>query len=158
MTTTSALAQALGRIPCGLYIVSTEFEGRAIGFLGSFVMQVGFDPPTVCVAVGKGRDHLAGMRASGRFAVSIIDEASKGLMGNFFKQPPAGESAFDGLATKRTSAGGVVLGESLAWLDCALDGVQLTGDHAVVFGKVEEGELLRPGDPKVHLRQNGLAY
>ena len=45
------LAQALGRIPSGLFLVTTELGGAPLGFLGSFVMQVGFDPPTVCVAV-----------------------------------------------------------------------------------------------------------
>ena len=41
------LARALGRIPSGLYIVSTVRDGRPVGFLGSFVMQMGFEPPTV---------------------------------------------------------------------------------------------------------------
>lgn len=152
------LARALGRIPTGLYIVTTQGPDGPLGFLGSFVVQVGFEPPTVCVAVGKGRDHLAAMRASGRFAVSIVDEASSGVMGAFFAKRGPGESPFDDLATRSTGAGSTVLDETLAWLDCRVSGEHEVGDHVVVFGTVEEGHLAREGEPKVHLRRNGLGY
>ena len=154
----SPLARALGRVPCGLYIVSTRSGAQPLGFLGSFVAQVGLDPPTVCVAVGKGRDHLAAMRASGRFALSIVDEASKGVMGAFFKKLPEGQTPFDGLATQETQAGSLVLSEALAWLDCELSGEHESGDHVVVFGRVVEGDVTREGEPKIHLRKDGLSY
>ena len=63
-------------MPCGLYIVTTRLSGAPVGFLGSFVMQVGFEPPTMCVAFGKDRDHLAGVRVCGSFALSVIDKES----------------------------------------------------------------------------------
>ena len=129
-----------------------------MGFLGSFVQQVGFEPPTVCVAVGKGRAHLDAIRASGRFALSVIDDASAGLMGPFFKPAPAGASPFDDLDVERTAADSIVLSGALAWLDCKLVGEHATGDHVVVFGEVVEGKRLRDGDPKVHVRKNGLSY
>ena len=153
------LARALGRIPSGLYIVSTtDGDGPALGFLGSFLAQVGFEPPTVCVAVGKDRAHLAAMRASGSFAVSILDKDSQGLMSNFFKAPPEGQSAFDGLDTQIAPSGAPVLSGSLAWLDCQITGEHEVGDHIVVFGTATTGELNREGDSSIHLRKNGLGY
>ena len=153
------LARALGRIPTGLYIVTTRSEaGQPLGFLGSFLVQVGFAPPTVCVAVGKDRDHLAAMRASGGFSVSIIDEASSSAMGAFFKKREPGESPYDDLATATTQGGSTVLSEALAWLDCRVTGEHELGDHIVVFGEVVEGSLTREADPKVHLRKDGLGY
>lgn len=157
-TDLSPLAKALGRVPCGLYIVTTESAGRPLGFLGSFVMQVGFEPPTVCVAVGKGRPHLEAMRASGRFALSQLDKASSKLMTPFMKKPPEGTSPFDGLAVRKTPGGSTVLADALAWLECELQGEHEVGDHFVVFGRVVAGELLREGEPRVHLRKDGLGY
>jgi flavin reductase (DIM6/NTAB) family NADH-FMN oxidoreductase RutF len=158
-TDLSPLAQALGRVPTGLYIVSTlGGERRALGFVGSFVMQVGFEPPTLCVAIGKGRDHLAAIRATGSFAVSILDGASQGLMGPFFKPCPDGTTPFDGLETAAAPSGPPVLTGALAWLDCELTGEHETGDHVVVFGRITAGERLREGDPAIHLRKNGLGY
>jgi flavin reductase (DIM6/NTAB) family NADH-FMN oxidoreductase RutF len=157
-TELTPIARALGRIPCGLYIVTTQQGEEPIGFLGSFVMQVGFEPPTLCVAIGKDRDHLAAVRESGRFALSVIDPESTGQMSPFFKKPAEGESPFDALATRKAPGGSVVLAESLAWLECRVTGEHATGDHVVVFGEVLDAEILRAGDPKVHLRKNGLSY
>jgi len=150
----SPLAQALGRIPCGLYIVSTQTDGKPMGLLGSLLMQVGFDPPTVCVAVGKGRDHLDAMLEHGSFAVSILDADSSGLMTPFFKS----ETPFEGLATKATESGCLVLTDALAWFECKIDAAHEGGDHVIVFGEAVAGETLREGDPKIHLRKNGLGY
>ncbi len=154
----SPLARALGRIPSGLFVVTTSKEGRPSGFLGSFVMQAGFEPPTVTVAIGRDRPHLEDVRKSGRFALSILDPSSRGLMAPFLRKvtPPA--TAFDGLALARTAAGSVVLAESLAWIDCRLVGEHASGDHVVVFGEVVEASMLREGDPSTHLRKNGLGY
>src|SRR5262245_17315996 len=96
-TETSPIARALGRIPSGLFVVSTVREGRPVGFLGSFVMQMGFAPPTVCVGVSKSRPHLEDMRRSGRFAISILDSASRSLMTPFLRKLPPGASPFDGV-------------------------------------------------------------
>ncbi len=154
----SPLAQALGRVPTGLYVVSTTHEGRPLGFVGSFVMQQGFDPPTVSVAVGKDRDHLAAMRASGTFAVSVLDGESAGLMGAFFKKYEGGETAFDHVETADSPRGAPILPGALAWLECEVTGEHETGDHVVVFGRVTAGEKLRDGDPSTHLRKDGLGY
>jgi flavin reductase (DIM6/NTAB) family NADH-FMN oxidoreductase RutF len=152
------LAQALGRIPTGLYVVTTLQGGRPLGFVGSFVMQVGFAPPALLVAVAKGREHLAAIRAEGRFAVSVLDGASQGLMGAFFKKHEDGRSPFDALEHRSSPAGLPILAGALAWLDCRVTGEHALGDHVVVFGEAEHGELLRAGDPAVHLRKNGLGY
>jgi flavin reductase (DIM6/NTAB) family NADH-FMN oxidoreductase RutF len=153
----SAIAQALGRIPTGLYVVSTRHEGRPLGFVGSFVMQVGFQPPTLCVAIGEDRPHLRAIRESGRFTVSILGGAQRGLMTPFFRQWPEGSSPFDQVAHVDL-LGGPALAEALAWLDCRLAGERPTGDHVVVFGEIERGELCGSGEPAIHLRKNGLAY
>ena len=154
----SPLARALGRIPSGLFILTTEEDGRSLGFLASLVMQTGFAPPTVCVAVAKDRPHLAAIRRSGRFALSILDPSNGALMTPFFKKLPEGASPFDGLSAARTAAGSLVLSDALGWIDCRLIGSHDTPDHTVVFGEAIEGKLAREADPKVHLRKNGLTY
>lgn len=157
-TAPSPLAQALGRIPTGLYVVTTLAAGRPLGFVGSFLMQVGFQPPCVCLAVATGREHLAAIRAHGRFAVSVLDGASQNLMGAFFKRYEPGSSPFDTLAHQLSPGGLPVLGGALAWLECKVSGEHATGDHVVLFGTVEHGECLRSGEPAIHLRKNGLGY
>ena len=155
---TSPLARALGTIPSGLYVVTTLADGRPSGFLGSFVMQAGFEPPMVSVAIGLDRPHLADIRRSGRFALSILDPASRNLMSPFLRRIQAPATPFDGLALGRTAAGSVVLTDALAWIDCQVRGEHPCGDHVVVFGEVVEASLQREADPSTHVRKNGLGY
>jgi flavin reductase (DIM6/NTAB) family NADH-FMN oxidoreductase RutF len=154
----SPLARALGRMPSGLYVVTTGNPQAPLGFVGSLVQQVGFDPPTVCVAIAKGRDHLEAVRERGGFTLSVIDADSSGLMGAFFRKYEDGASPYDGLETQAAPSGLPVLKGALAWLDCRLSGEHATGDHVLVFGVAEAGELLREGEPSVHLRSDGLSY
>jgi flavin reductase (DIM6/NTAB) family NADH-FMN oxidoreductase RutF len=154
----SPIARALGRIPSGLFIVTTLRGERPSGFLGSFVMQVGFAPPTVCVAVGHDRPHLADIRRTGRFALSILGAENRGLMAPFLRRLPPEKSPLDGLALQRTAAGSVVLSDAVAWVDCKVTSETETGDHTLVLGQVLEGALLREGEPATHVRKNGLGY
>lgn len=156
------LALALGRIPTGLYIVTTRVTTHAgdqpLGFVGSFVMQVGFEPPMLSVAIARGREHLAAIRAHGRFAVSVLDEQSRGVMGVFFKRHEPGRSPFDQVECGASPGGLAVLAGALAWLECRVSGEHATGDHVVLFGTVEHAACLREGEPAIHLRKNGLGY
>ena len=110
------------------------------------------------VAIAKGREHLAAIRAHGRFAVSVLDADSQALMGVFFKRHEPGRSPFDALEHRPSPGGLPILSGALAWLECRTSGEHESGDHVVVFGTVEHGAVLRPGDPAIHLRKNGLGY
>lgn len=152
------LARALGRIPSGLFVVTTQGESGPLGFLGSFVQQVGFEPPTVAVAVAHGREHLEAIRRCGHFAVSVLDAEAKHLMPPFFGKVPDGQGPFDVVRHRATEQGPPVLDEALAWFSCRRTGEFDAGDHVVVFGEALAGACQREGDPSVHLRKNGLGY
>lgn len=156
--TPSPLAQALGRMPQGLYVVSTGSPQAPLGFVASLVQQVGFDPPTICLAIARGRDHLPAIREGGGFTISVLDGPSSGCMGAFFKGRDDGSTPYDDLKTHPAPSGLPVLTEALAWLDCRFSGEHDAGDHDVVFGVATAGELAREGEPSIHLRSNGLGY
>ena len=156
--TLESIGPALGRIPSGLFIVTTLDEhGRPLGFLGSFVQQMSLDPPTVCVAVGSGRDHLTAIRNHGHFAISILGDDDKGLMKPFFKKPEDG-SPFDDVQHETAPNGCPVLSEALSWIECRAAGEHNAGDHVVVFGAVTAGHKSKDGDPLTHTRKDGLKY
>lgn len=154
----SPVATALGRIPSGLFVVTTIVRDKPVGFLGSLVQQVGFEPPVVCIAMAKDRPQSTWFARSGRFALSILDESSMALRAVFLKRLPDGESPFDGLRVGAAQSGSPVLLDALAWIDCRIVGTHDTGDHTVFFGEVEEAGVQRSGRPHVHVRKNGLSY
>lgn len=154
------VAAALGRIPSGLFVVTWR-EGEADrSMLASWVMQVGFGPPLVSVAVGTSRGLLPAVRAGAAFAVSILAESQRSLLSRFGKPPADGEDPFAGLATERTPLGLVVLAEAAGWLECRPVGETSApgADHVVVLGRVEAAGGQPDTHPLVHLRRNGLKY
>lgn len=156
----TGVADALGRIPSGLFIVTWRTGERDHAMLASWVMQAGFAPPLLSVAVGTSRDLLAAVRSGAAFAVNVLADSQRGLLSRFGKAPTEGEDQFVGLGLERTPAGIVVLSGAAGWLECrpigevAADGA----DHVVVLGRVEAAGGLPETPPLVHIRRNGLKY
>lgn len=156
----NTVGKALGRIPSGVFVLSARDEnGRAAGMLASWAQQASFDPPAVCVAVGKGRPIGQMIRATERFAMSVLGDGDADLMRRFARpRPPAGDG-FDGVDTLTTPAGLPVLARALAWLDCELlEILDFGGDHDLFIAKAAAGKLLRQGHSFTHVRGNGFHY
>jgi hypothetical protein len=75
-------AIALGRIPSGLFVISWQEAGADRTMLASWVMQAGFAPPVVSVAVAPSRDLLVASRFS---------PAKTRSQGSRFSAPRGGE-------------------------------------------------------------------
>ena len=157
MSDAPAWAQALGRVPSGLFIVTAGTGDDATGFLASWVQQVGFEPPSLSVAVKQGRHVAKLIRDHGTFCVSILDEPSKSLLGHFARGFAPGDPAFTGVDTERASGGVPYLADALAWLECRFVAEVDWADHSILCGEVIGGGMTREGDPLVHLRTTGRA-
>jgi flavin reductase (DIM6/NTAB) family NADH-FMN oxidoreductase RutF len=161
-----AIAAALGRIPSGLFVItwrdaSGPAGGHDRGMLASWVMQAGFEPPLVSIAVGPSRDLLAAAAAGAHFCVNVLGESQRSLAGRFGKPGGAGDDPFAGLALERTASGTAALSEAVAWLECAAVGTTGSGepgDHRLLLGRVTSARSQSDAQPLVHLRRNGLRY
>jgi len=108
MTDTVPAAAAVGRIPSGLYIITTLFEGRKEGFLGSWVQQAAFAPLLVSIALKPGRACHAAIKAQGRFCINIVGHNNGGLMKPFWTVKE-GVDPFAGIEHVVTARGNVLL-------------------------------------------------
>ena len=153
-TPDAGIPSALGRIPSGLFVVAWREGDADRCMLASWVMQAGFAPPQVSVAVAASRDLLAALDQGTAFAVSVLADAQRSLLARFGK--PA-DDAFAGLAVQRTATGAAVLADAAAWLDCRPTARAAHGDHVVVLAEVVAGGGTG-AEPAVHVRKNGLRY
>ncbi len=148
----------MGRIPSGLFIVTWRHEGADRSMLASWVMQAGFAPPSVTVAVGLSRDLLAAIAAGTRFVVNILGESQRPLLARFGRPAAAGEDPFAGLDIVRTSCGAAAISSAAGWLECRATGQSAAGDHMIVIAEVTAAGG-GSGEPAlVHTRRNGLRY
>ena len=150
------VGKALGRVPSGLFIVTTKFQDKEDAVLASWVNQCSFDPPEVTVSLGQMRNARLLIESSRAFIVNILGKESNDLMKHFFKSHEG--SIFDGLKTRKGIEEIRILTNAVSYLECRLVDAVVSGDHVVYFGEVVGGGMLRGGEPSTHVRDNGFNY
>ncbi len=151
--------RALGQIPSGIFILTAGTGSRATGMLTSWVMQAGFEPPTVSVAVKLGRNVCDWLTEGQPFVLNLVREGQKELLRHFYKSFEPGENPFEGLEIAHCPRGVPILKDSLGHLECEPAGHADSGDHRVFLAKVVRGKMLEgDGKPMVHIRNSGARY
>jgi flavin reductase (DIM6/NTAB) family NADH-FMN oxidoreductase RutF len=159
----AAIAQGLGRIPSGLFIVTWREAEDDRGMLASWVMQAGFAPPMISIAMAPGRDLLAVINSGMRFVVNVLADAQRPLLARFGKPAAGGDDPFVGLSIRRSECGAAIFDGAAAWLECSPVS-QTSGtpgercDHVVVLARVTAASGGNDLAPLVHVRKNGLRY
>ena len=97
----SPIVPVLGRIPSGIYILTARHGDQETGMLASWVMQAGFKPPAISVAIGRER-YLSQWLAEGcPFALCVVAEHQMALLKHFGRGFAPDAPAFEGLAIDR---------------------------------------------------------
>jgi flavin reductase (DIM6/NTAB) family NADH-FMN oxidoreductase RutF len=151
-------ASALGRVTSGLYILTARHGEQETGMLASWVMQAGFEPPMVTVALQQGRYVTQWLESNEPFALSILAEDQKSLIAHFGRGFELGAPAFNGLDLIRTPLNLPVIANSLGYLECRPTSSVTTGDHRIFLAEIVSGATLREAQPYVHIRKNGQRY
>jgi flavin reductase (DIM6/NTAB) family NADH-FMN oxidoreductase RutF len=155
----ATVAKAIGRIPSGVYILTTRHEGRDEVMMASWVQQAAFQPPSVSVAVHKDRPVRDALLAARRFALAVLPQDDTSLMKKYARGAPPGQDPFDGVETLTTPGGLRVPAGALAYLECELtQACDFGGDHEIHVARVTAGQVLREGKSFTHLRGSGSHY
>jgi flavin reductase (DIM6/NTAB) family NADH-FMN oxidoreductase RutF len=83
MSSDASIAAVLGRVASGVFILTSRRGEQETGMLSSWVMQAGFDPPMLTVAVRHGR-YIGDWLATGEpFVLNLVPGESKQLLKHF---------------------------------------------------------------------------
>src|SRR5262245_44537847 len=118
MSKSKSYDPVLGRVPSGIFILTVGSGTRATGMLASWVMQAGFEPPMVSVAVKLGRYVCDWITEGQPFVLNVVGESQKDLLKHFAKGFEPGAAAFEGVPITHCARGVPVLKESLGHLEC----------------------------------------
>ncbi len=159
MSTSKSFDRVLGQVPSGIFILTVGTGARATGMLSSWVMQAGFEPPTVSVAIKLGRNVCDWLSEGQPFVLNLVRDGQKELLRHFYKSFEPGEPAFEGLEISHCARGVPILKDSLGHLECEPAGHVDSGDHRIFLAKVVRGKM-NDGDgrPMVHVRNSGARY
>jgi flavin reductase (DIM6/NTAB) family NADH-FMN oxidoreductase RutF len=151
------VSKAIGRIPSGCSILTARAGGRRTGMLASWVQQAGFDPPTLSVAVKKGRPIERLIDDSRTFILNVLGENPLPMFKHFGRGFSPEDDAFAGIgATDVTD--GVVIEDRVGWISAKVREKVDAGDHWLYIGEVIDADCQADANPYVHLRKNGLNY
>jgi flavin reductase (DIM6/NTAB) family NADH-FMN oxidoreductase RutF len=126
--------------------------------MASWVMQAGFEPPTLAIAIAKSRPIVQLIRESRKLALSIVPAEDKTLM-KFYARYKGETDPFVGIATQPAPSGISILSDALGYLDCTLkQTVEIGTDHDLYIAEVVDGASFRDGTAFAHQRGNGFHY
>ncbi|MET9503723.1 flavin reductase family protein [Streptomyces sp. NPDC006622] len=149
-TSAGSYRDAARRWTTGVAVLTARHGDEVFAKTVSSLCTLSLDPLLISVAVAARSPLAAAVRASRRYAVSILADHQEPLA-RHFATPGAGRalSLFTVAPTRARTTGAPVLEDCLAWFDCRLDTVLPGGDHAVLVGRVAaaDGGL---GEPLIY--------
>ncbi|GAA0248591.1 flavin reductase family protein [Cryptosporangium japonicum] len=126
--------QVLGRYPTGVSVItSREPDGTPVSMVVGTFTAVSLQPPLVGFLPDHGSTSWPRIRATGRFAVSVLAADQQDVCRMIVAKHPG---RFDLLEWADSPSGCPLLVGAAAWVDCVIESVQAAGDHDVVLGRV----------------------
>jgi flavin reductase (DIM6/NTAB) family NADH-FMN oxidoreductase RutF/rubredoxin len=143
---------ALQKCSYGVYVVSTQYEGKLNGQIANTACQITSDPPTVSVSLNKDNlthDLVVKSRA---FSISVLsEEAPMQFIGRFGFKSGRDTDKFDGINYKvgATSAP-IVLDHVTSYMDCELIDSMDVGTHTIFVGRIVDAEMVSEERPMTY--------
>ncbi|MDY6805165.1 MAG: flavin reductase family protein [Cyanobacteriota bacterium] len=147
----------LRKIPHGLYVCGVKDGEEVNGFTASWVMQSSFEPPLVVNCVKNDSKSHAMIKASGVFALSVLEAGQKDLAQKFFKPQRRVGNKFEDVEFTLGETGCPIISDSLGYVECKVVGSVEKGDHTVFVGEVIAAGVHREGKPLL-LETTGWNY
>ena len=154
------IAQPLGKVPSGLFILTARHEDKTAGMLASWVQQVCFAPPMVSVAIAKGRSIMPLISGSRKFGLCQLRKSEKVIHRKFSSHgTDLSEDPFLGFEMASDTALSLpILAQCLSYLECVVAcHIDVEGDHDLFVGQVMAGRY-NQGKPWIHVRDDGFVY
>ena len=137
---------AFHKLSYGLYLVTSGKEGRFNGQIANAVIQVTSEPSTVAVSINKENYTHERILASGKFAVSILQEACPmNLIGLFGFKCGRDIDKFAGIGTMAGKTGvPIVTDHAVAFIEAEVLNSMDCGTHTIFLGQVVDCDVLTP--------------
>lgn len=142
------MRRAIGRFASGVTIITTHYSGSDYGLTASAVSALSLDPPMLLICVNKSSYTQQAIKASGVFAVNILQEKHIDVARRF---ATSHADKFDGLRITYGSLGVPLLDGMLATLECHVTMEVPGGTHTVFLAEVHSAQA-NEGMPLAYFR------
>lgn len=135
------------RLPKGVFVITSQWNGRRAGMTASWVTRVSAEPPMMAAALHRRSATEEVIRQSGWFVIHILSESSVGLAREFGRGSSRDRDKFKGLDVSESRHGQPVLDDATAYLECRVVERHAVGDHHVVIGEIVDEAEAHAGEP-----------
>ena len=153
-----SLGRALGMIPSAIFVVTTARDSVRSAYVGSWIQQAAFEPPSITVAMNQQRPLLTLLEPGRGIAVNILGRRQGPLYARFERGFSLDEDPFEGVEIDTAVTGAPILREAFAYLDCRIRTMVDAGDHMVILAEVLAGTVKQSGEPMTYTRRSGFTY
>ncbi|MCL4775341.1 MAG: flavin reductase family protein [Burkholderiaceae bacterium] len=130
------LRRALGSFPTGVTVITTlDADGVFVGLTVNSFNSLSLDPPLVLWSLGTRSSTRRAFEDAGRFAVNILAEDQAAISQRFAS---SARNRFHGVDTHAGLGGTPLIDGCAAYIECRAQSMQLTGDHLLFIGRVEQ--------------------
>ena len=139
----------LGRFATGVTIITArDGTGRDHGMTVSAFSSLSLDPPLVLVCIGNDATMAPVMAAAGSSPYVMLSDRQESLSRRFAGKL---DDRFADVPLSPGVHGDILLDDVLASLECRIVARHPAGDHVIVVGEVEAGQV-RDGRPLLYYR------
>lgn len=132
-----------GSFATGVTVVTTKGKNdKPIGMTANSFTSLSLEPPLVLFNIDKKASLYNDFMTNNCFAVNILSSDQQELSRKFSKR---GVDRFQGVSYTEDITGAPILIDTLGYFDCLIKERVDSGDHIIVIGEVQNGEL---GDGK----------
>lgn len=144
-----ALRDAFGCFPTGVTVVTAaEPDGTPRGFTANSFTSVSLAPPLLLVCIASAAASLPVFAEATHFAVNVLGDAQRAVSARFASPSP---DKFAGTDWRPGAHGAPLIGDALAWFECARHEMVSAGDHEILIGRVVDFAA-GTGNPLGYLR------
>lgn len=150
--------KALFSMTYGMYVVSTEFEGKLNGQIANTAIQVTTNPICVSVCLNNSNLTTSMIRGSGKFSVSVLEcDVPMTFIGHFGFNSGRNIDKFDGINFTRSVTGvPMVTDWSVAVMDAEVLSMYDLPSYTLFLGKVMSAKLLKDAEPLTYADYHSL--
>jgi len=153
-----SMGRALGMIPSGIFVVTAARDSVRAAYVGSWIQQAAFEPPSITIAMNQQRPLLTLLEPGRGIGVNILGRRQAALYDRFERGFALDEDPFVGMEVDTVVTGAPLLHEAFAYVDCRIRTMLDAGDHMVILAEVLAGAVRQPGEPMTYTRQSGFTY
>lgn len=145
------LAEALGTLTTGIYVLTVREGERLHGMSSSWVTQVSGDPLLIMAAVDKRHFSHGLVERQGLFGLNVVGSRSRELEDYFFSAASRQPDNLAPFAYTLGETGVPLLAVAMAVFECRVVGSYPAGDHTLFVATIVRAEVREQDRPVTSL-------